>query len=61
MSATVCRCGHVHAADTDSEDAGCRVCECLTWTDSLVTTEGACPVCKEWARHRPGCSWSPTS
>jgi hypothetical protein len=30
---TRCRCGHVHAADEDYEDAGCRVCHCLTWRD----------------------------
>lgn len=31
MSAWTCECGHLHAADEDNEDAGCRTCECASW------------------------------
>lgn len=27
----LCACGHLHAADADNEDDGCRVCTCITW------------------------------
>lgn len=27
-----CACGHDHISDIDGADAGCRVCECTTWT-----------------------------
>lgn len=30
---TRCACGHVHAADADHEDAGCRTCNCIVWRD----------------------------
>lgn len=27
----LCECGHMHIADEDSADAGCRICECSTF------------------------------
>jgi len=31
--ANTCRCGHLHFADSDGEDAGCKAqyCQCTRW------------------------------
>lgn len=33
---TLCACGHHHISGDEGEDAGCRTCECGTWTELVA-------------------------
>jgi hypothetical protein len=33
----ICECGHTHVAGADGEDAGCRICDCLTFDRAALS------------------------